>query len=697
MVARRKPSLRLTITLALGVMTLATSGLLTWLSYRSARTTQLESARALLGETARRVAERTEGHIAAVDDAVLAVELMAEAGAVDVADLAALETVFFALVREHSELALLEYGGEDGSFLLVQRMPDRSIATRAARRGQAGGSTWRLRAPGAIRPGEVKETRAGAPDGYDPRQRQWYRAGTAGSSLQWTQAYVLANSREPAVTAAISVETPDGARQGVVGGALTLVELAGFLATIELPGQGEVFIVDAQRRLLAWPHLERALLGTGDELRLPTLAESGDPELRAIADAPDFAEALGGGGGVSMLRFTAAGEPQYAAVLPLSSQGAQRWLVGAVLPERAILGPIEDSARRTLLLGLAVVAVAFLVALAIGRAIARPLHALAEETHLIRRLDFQTSPARPSAFEEISEIQQAYANMKVGLRAFEKYVPVKLVRLLLESGHEARLGGRVEELTILFSDIRGFSTFAERMEPEELARRLGAYLGLMADTIGASGGTVDKYVGDAVMAFWNAPRPVADHAFVGVRSALGCLDAIRGIDAEGLFYTRIGVHTAAVMVGNFGSADRLSYTLFGDGVNLASRLEGVNKAYGTQVLVSEDTFRLVSGRIACRKLDRITVKGKARPTEIYEAMGEPAKVDAERLHRARGYEAALEAYFGRRFEAAVRGFEELAGAAPTDVAAAELARRCRAFLAEPPPADWNGVYEMKTK
>ena len=126
MAARRKPSLRLTITVALGVMTLATSGLLTWLSYRSARSTLLESARALLGETARRVAERAEGHLAAVDDAVLAVELMAEAGAVDVADVAALEAVFFALLREHSELALLEYGREDGSFLLVQRMPDNS-------------------------------------------------------------------------------------------------------------------------------------------------------------------------------------------------------------------------------------------------------------------------------------------------------------------------------------------------------------------------------------------------------------------------------------------------------------------------------------------------------------------------------------------------------------------------------------------
>ena len=159
MAVRRKPSLRLTITVALAVMTLATSGLLTWLSHRSARTALLESGRALLGETARRVAERAEGHLAAVDDAVLAVELMTESDAVDVADLAALESVFFALVREHSELALLEYGGEDGSFLLVQRMPDRSIATRASRGGPPVGSTWRLRAPEATRPGRTGETR----------------------------------------------------------------------------------------------------------------------------------------------------------------------------------------------------------------------------------------------------------------------------------------------------------------------------------------------------------------------------------------------------------------------------------------------------------------------------------------------------------------------------------------------------------
>ena len=201
---------------------------------------------------------------------------------------------------------------------------------------------------------------------------------------------------------------------------------------------------------------------------------------------------------------------------------------------------------------------------------------------------------------------------------------IKLVRLLLESDQDPQLGGRAEELTILFSDIRGFSTFAETSSPQAVADRLGSYLGLMADTIDRRHGTVDKFIGDAVMAFWNAPRPVADHAYQAVAAAIECQQALRIGDPEGLFHTRIGLHTAEVMVGNFGSPDRLSYTLVGDGANLASRLEAINKQYGTQILASAATVERVADRVECRKLDVISAKGRSRPTAIYEVLGTPA-------------------------------------------------------------------------
>ena len=284
--------------------------------------------------------------------------------------------------------------------------------------------------------------------------------------------------------------------------------------------------------------------------------------------------------------------------------------------------------------------------------------------------------------------------MKVGLRALEKYVPTRLVRVLLESGEEPRLGGRSEEVTVFFSDLKGFSTLAEGMPPGELAEELGAYLGLVAETITEAHGTVDKYVGDAVMAFWNAPRPVPDHPHVAVTAALRALERVREWDPRDRFHTCIGIHTAEVSVGNFGSADRLNYTVMGDGVNLASRLEGVNRRYGTQVLVSDEVFSRLRGRIECRRIDRIAVKGRAGSTLIYEPLGLAGSVDAARLARARRYEEALDRYFARDFAGAAALLGDLIG---EDGAARTLHDRARRYQESPPPADWDGVHALSEK
>jgi adenylate cyclase len=218
----------------------------------------------------------------------------------------------------------------------------------------------------------------------------------------------------------------------------------------------------------------------------------------------------------------------------------------------------------------------------------------------------------------------------------------------------------------------------------------------VSDVIAARGGTVDKFVGDGVMAFWNAPRPDAQHALHGTLAALEARAAIDQLP-NAAFYTRFGVHTEEVMVGNFGARDRFSYTLLGDGVNLASRLEGANKEYRTQILISEATAACVRDEVLCRRIDRVAVKGKAQSTVVFEAMGPLASAPPAQRELARAYEAALERYFAGRFAEALALFRALGERHPGDGPTAVMLARCQRLAAAPPPSPWNPVHELAFK
>jgi adenylate cyclase len=211
-------------------------------------------------------------------------------------------------------------------------------------------------------------------------------------------------------------------------------------------------------------------------------------------------------------------------------------------------------------------------------------------------------------------------------------------------------------------------------------------------------GTVDKFIGDSVMAFWNAPTRRPDHARRAADAVLACLGATRELYAseawEGLppLFTRFGLHTARVMVGHFGAAERLSYTALGDGVNLASRLEGLCKHYGVAVLASEAIVAAVGDELAFRLVDKVAVKGKLEAVLVDELLGVRAEC-ADALAEASQYERALEAYFAREFERALDLLRFRAGDPPSRV----LGERCKAMLAHPPPPDWNGAFVATSK
>jgi adenylate cyclase len=309
----------------------------------------------------------------------------------------------------------------------------------------------------------------------------------------------------------------------------------------------------------------------------------------------------------------------------------------------------------------------------------------------------------PSRIIEVQTLTTALDEMKRGLRSFRKYVPADLVRELLASGQEAEIGGKRLELTIHFSDIVGFTSVAESLPPEQLVLNLGEYLEEMSEHIAATGGTVDKYIGDAIMAFWGAPRPDADHALHACEAALENRDRLDALNARWeaagrpRFDARVALHTGEVVVGNVGSGARLNYTVIGDAVNLASRLESLNKRYGTRLMISETTWARVSHAMVARPLDKVSVKGKAASVVIYELLGRKSRVSADALEAADRHAQAFSLYLERRWSEAIVVLREQLERRPSDGPTRILLERCERWAASPAPSDWDGIERMTEK
>jgi adenylate cyclase len=251
----------------------------------------------------------------------------------------------------------------------------------------------------------------------------------------------------------------------------------------------------------------------------------------------------------------------------------------------------------------------------------------------------------------------------------------------------------------MFTDIKDFTTLSEHLSPNELARALGRYLELMARIIQQeTGGTIDKFIGDSIMTFWNAPEPLTDHARRACLAALRCREAGRALSQSSdwhplpAFETRFGLHQDKALVGHFGAPDRMNYTAIGDCVNLASRLEGLNKQYGTTIIASDRIFEDARAQFNFRLLDWVAVKGKTAAIKIYELLGEKNAEVASRDTVA-AYESAFDAYLARDFEKAIGILEQN----DSDPPSAVLLDRCRTFMKTPPPSDWQGVHVSMSK
>jgi len=288
-------------------------------------------------------------------------------------------------------------------------------------------------------------------------------------------------------------------------------------------------------------------------------------------------------------------------------------------------------------------------------------------------------------------------------KTFSQYLSPGVIALIEKDPQKyIHPGGEVQDLTVMFSDIRDFTSLSEGLTPDELVNLLNQYLSAMTDILFRNLGTLDKYIGDAIMAFWGSPYPQKDHAECACRCAL---EMIAGLDelnrkwaeqGRGPIAIGIGMNTGPVNVGNMGSDKRLAWTVMGDNVNLASRLEGMTKQYRSRVIISESTYTQVASQFVAREVDRIRVKGKHQPVVIFELLAPISEHHAHATLLSR-HNAALDSYRKQNWREAAGKFGELLAAYPDDGPTQVLLQRCLEFTEEPPSPDWDGVYVMKSK
>ncbi len=290
---------------------------------------------------------------------------------------------------------------------------------------------------------------------------------------------------------------------------------------------------------------------------------------------------------------------------------------------------------------------------------------------------------------------------KRALRAnFALYLAPSLVDKMIASDVPPALGGEIRSVTLFFSDIAGFSGFSEKMAPTEVVSLMNEYLSAMSDVIEENGGFVDKYVGDAIVAVFGAPIDDRDHATHAVRAALRCRERLEELNRTQAAFAgrklrqRIGLNSGEALVGNIGSRRRFNYTAMGDVVNLASRLEGANKYYGTSILASEATMSLAGATFRWRELDAIRVKGRSHPLKIYEPLAEAERAAAEQTARADVYARGLACWRARDFAGAIVCFARLADSDPPSALFLERAKR---LDIAPPGPEWEPINNLEGK
>ncbi|MHA1558411.1 MAG: adenylate/guanylate cyclase domain-containing protein [Alphaproteobacteria bacterium] len=547
----------------------------------------------------------------------------------------------------------------------------------------------------------------------DFRNFKWYKRALQEEKTTWSDIHLLHTVNKPGVTSSIAIKDNNKNLKGVLSVDLSLESLSEFLNETRASDNTRSFIVNKKGHIVADSDMPQTVVKDEKQLSILTIKDLEDKNLlKMLLIHQNMSKSSSSE--YNFTAFTGENEKEYVTFITYFPGILQLdWKIVSLSPVYDFTESLVATQKNSIYIALIILIVSVVFIYFQTQKLSDPIVELKKEAEKITQLKLNERLVIKSNIYELKELTHSMQELKTTLSNFTKYLPKGLVKKLINTEKEIALGGSLHEITISFSDIESFTNVSEQMSPRQLMLHLSDYFERLSNIIIDNNGTIDKFIGDAIMSFWGAPESNTNQAYEACRSALLCqqkLDILNKYWKSMLkppLRTRIDINKGYAVVGNVGSSERMNYTAIGDSVNLASRLEGVNKLYGTQTLISHSVKEELDSNFITRPIDIVAVKGKNQGVQIYELVGlkEDSRlipVSKEQQTFCKLFEDAFNLYLSRHFKQAKEKFTNLEKKNEQEFMFKDFVipiyiERCKIFIKSPPGKDWDGVVQLTSK
>lgn len=548
----------------------------------------------------------------AVKDSMLSARLI-DSGVVNANSNQEMMDYLFTLAKQFYIAQAVHWGDENGNFVSAEYNDNRAIISQIVDRKVTPAKVLTI-----IRDKDNKVIKHVESWGttYDARTRPWYKAAALAKKTIWSDIYLFEPDHHLGITIATPVYDKDKKLRGVLGIDIRLGWIESYIREQYISPNGSIFVVTSDGELIA--SSSENLNNSTSLVNIHTLASGWIPLSYELYKKNE----------IGKFSFEYQGKNYLASYNVIPQFYEQDWLIGMVIPEDDFIGPLKANRLIDIMISFFIMLIGILLVSKLVASVIQPMKLLIKETEKIKEFNLKGDGRVLSRIKEIIYLSNAIYAMKNGLKAFRSYVPADLVKMLILKGEEARLGGEKKLIVTFFSDISDFTAITNKTDPNQLLEQMGDYFAALTHIITEEKGTIDKYIGDSIMAFWGAPMTVDEPCVHAARAALKCMEKVKALNAEwqkqGKYplHTRIGIHVGEAIVGNVGSIDRMNYTAVGEAVNIASRLEQLNKTYATHILVSSVIYEALNHQFEFRQVDEVILKGLKQKEFVYELVKE---------------------------------------------------------------------------